>query len=129
VRLLVVTNNLGGYGESYDALRVNDPKREGKMVKHLRDSQQHTATIYMNSSSTLIAKLFRATPASETYLNHVKLTIFGVKDGASMLATDHPVYADMAEPMKRTCSVFYFVQMMSLTPTVCCRSRLDSSSF
>jgi hypothetical protein len=48
------------------------------MVKHLRESQQHTATCHMNSSSTLIAKLFRAPPASETCVNHVKLTVFGV---------------------------------------------------
>jgi hypothetical protein len=110
-------------------LRAKDPKSQGKMMKHLRESQQHTATSHMNSSSTLIAKLFRATPASETNVNHVKLTVFCVKDGAPILATDHPVYADVAKPMKQTCPVLYFVQMMFLTPTVCCRSRLDYSSF
>jgi hypothetical protein len=78
VRSVVITHNLGGYGGSYDALRANEPKSEGKMVKHLRVSQQHTATCHMNSSSTLIAKLFRAPPASETCVNHVKLTVFGV---------------------------------------------------
>jgi hypothetical protein len=35
----------------------------------------------------------------------------------------------MANPMKRACSVLYFIQMMSLTPTVCCRSGLDCCSF
>ena len=35
------------------------------------------------------------------YVNHVKLTMFGVKDCAPILATNHPVYEDMAKPMKR----------------------------
>ena len=54
----------------------------------------------MNSSLTLIAKLFHATPASETDVNHVKLTVFGVKDGAPILAADHPVHGDLAKPMQ-----------------------------
>jgi hypothetical protein len=32
------------------------------------------------------------------------------------------VYADMAKPMKRVCSVLYVIQMMSLTPIVCVTS-------
>jgi hypothetical protein len=70
------------------------------MVKHLRESQQHTAISHMNSSSTLVATFFRTTPALETYVNHVKLTMFGVKDGAPILAADHPVHGDLAKPMQ-----------------------------
>jgi hypothetical protein len=74
----------------------NDTKSQTKMVKHLHESQEHTATSYMNLSSTLVAKIFRITPASdsETYVNHVKLTVFGVKDCAPIIAEDHPVYND-----------------------------------
>ena len=75
------------------------------MVKHLRESQQHTAISHMNSSSTLVAKFFRTTPASETYENHAKLTVLAVKDGASIRAEDYPVYADMTKPVKGVCSV------------------------
>jgi hypothetical protein len=63
------------------------------MVKHLRESQQHwhTAISHMNSSSTLVTKFLRTTPASETYVNHVKVTVFGDNDDAPILAKDHPV--------------------------------------
>jgi hypothetical protein len=60
-----------GYVASYDALRANDPKSESNMVKHLHESQQHTATSHMNSSLTLDANFFHTTPASETYTNQV----------------------------------------------------------
>jgi hypothetical protein len=66
-----------------------------------------------------------------TTANHIKLSagVLGVEDGAPILAEDHPVYADMAKPMKRAYSVSDLIQMMSLTPTVCCRSLLECCSF
>jgi hypothetical protein len=36
------------------------------------------------------------------------ITVFCVKDCAPILAEDHPVYVDMAKPMKGACSVLYF---------------------
>jgi hypothetical protein len=97
-------------------IRRTDPKSETQMMKHMRKSKQHTATSHMNSSLTLVgvvAKFFRTTPASETYLNHVKLTLFDVKDCAPILAEDHPVSADMTKPKKGVCSV-----LRKLSPNV-----------
>jgi hypothetical protein len=93
-------------------------------------ARSHTVpTHHMKSTSTLVAKFSLQTPTSETYVNTVKLTVFGVKDGAPILAEDHPVNADMAKTMKCAFSMLCFIQMMSLTPTVCCHSLLDSCSF
>jgi hypothetical protein len=71
-------------------------------VQHLRLSQQHTPTSQMSLTSTLalVAKFLRKTLASETYVNHVKLTVFSIKDCAPILAKDRPVYTAMA-----TCSI------------------------
>jgi hypothetical protein len=93
------------------------PKMSWQMTPKMHKSQQHTATSHTNQSSTLIAKFFLTTPASETYINHVKLTVFGVKDCAPIPAEDYPVYADMAKPMKGACS----------DDALCCKSFLRTS--
>jgi hypothetical protein len=80
-----------------------------KAVQHLRQSQQHTATSHMNSSLTLVAKLFRQEPASETNVNHVKKIVFCVTDDAPNLAEDHPVHTDMAKTMKGNLCVLYVI--------------------
>jgi lambda repressor-like predicted transcriptional regulator len=71
-------------------------------VQHLYLSPQHTATSQMSFTSTLalVAKFLRKTLALETYVNHVKLTVFSIKDSAPILAKDRPVYTAMA-----TCSI------------------------
>jgi hypothetical protein len=43
------------------------------------------------------------------------ISVFGVKDGAPILAEDHLVHVDIATPMKGVCSLLYFIQMISLT--------------
>jgi hypothetical protein len=112
-----------GYCTSYDVLQADEPKSE---TQHLRSSQQHTATSHMNSTSTLVAKFLRQTSASETFVNHVKtvkLTVFGLRDGAPILAEDYPIYTAMAKPLKGACSTLYFIQIMSLTPNMCWSGR------
>ena len=96
VRKLVIDNNFGGYGPHYDQLRQQDPKSEQKLVGHLRTSQQHTASGHMRSAATIVAKLFRQTPALEANVNHVKKAVFGVEGGGPILPVDHPVYTAMA---------------------------------
>jgi hypothetical protein len=101
-----------------------------KAVQHLRQSR-YTVASRINSASTLIAKLSRQTLASKTNVNHVKINVFSFKDGAPILPVDHLVYTDMAETVKVTCCVVLYVifHSTSLTPTVCCRGRLDAYSF
>jgi hypothetical protein len=67
-------------------------------VHHLCQSQQHTATMtsHINTTLTLIAKLSRKTSAPETNVNHVKRTVFGVKDCTPILPVDHPIDTAMA---------------------------------
>jgi hypothetical protein len=68
-------------------------------------------------------KHWRQTQALETNMNHVKRTVFGVTDGASILAEDvtdsapilaedHPVYTAMAKIMKGARSILKFIQIM-----------------
>jgi hypothetical protein len=66
-----------GYCAPYDTFCANEPKSENKAVQHLLSSQ-HTATRHFpprHSWPSLSVK----TPALETYVIHVKRTVFGVK--------------------------------------------------
>lgn len=119
MRQRIIDQNIGGFGPSYDKLRQVDPKAELKLVAHLRASQQHTATSHMKSASTLIAKLFRQTPALESNVNHVKKAVFGVENGGPILSVDHPVCVAMAKLVKGASSILYFIPILSLTPAVC----------
>ena len=119
MRQLVVNHNIGGYGPSYDALRANDLKSEMTAVQHLHKSQQHTAANHMRLVSTLIAKLFRQTPETESNINHVKKTVFGVENGGPILPVEHPVYIAMAKLVKGASSILFFIPLLFLTPTVC----------
>lgn len=112
LRRVVIDNNLGGYGSSYDARRLKAPASEMKAVQHLRLSQQHTATGHMKAASKLIAKLFRQTTEGEPYVNHVKKEVFGIEDGKPILPPDHPVLVGMARSVKGASSIIYFIEIL-----------------
>ena len=46
-RRVIIDYNLGGYGPYYDELRDRNPKKEAKVLQHLRMSQEYTATNHM----------------------------------------------------------------------------------
>ena len=110
LRRVIIDYNLGGYGQYYDELRDRNPKKDAKVLQHLRMSQQHTATNHMRSTLAIMGKLFRATPQQqEARVNYVKKAVFGVEDCGPILPADHLFYTVMVKALKGASSIVLFI--------------------
>ena len=89
LREVVVKNNLGQFGSSYDTLREAKPASELAVLRILRTSHQHAAKHHHKRTAAIVAKLFRQT--KDPAVNYVKSKVFGIEDGAPILGEDHPL--------------------------------------
>lgn len=109
VREVVVKNNLGNFGPSYDMLRKNKPDSEGHLLARLRTSHSHTAKQHHFRAAATIAKLFRET--TDPAVNWVKFKVFGIENGAPLLADDHPLMKELKDALRSGEVLGYTIQV------------------
>lgn len=89
VRSAVINHNVGNFGRVFDELYSAHPPSLKIVLRKLRAGHQHCAKFHHSRIARVISSLFRQT--SDPLVNYVKDKVFGVKDGAPILADDHPV--------------------------------------
>lgn len=93
VRKAVIKHNIGNFGGVFDELYDAHPKSLSALLRQLRAAQGHAAKQHRERIAELVANLFRRTV--DPQVNWVKKTVFGVKDGGSILPDEHPVVTEL----------------------------------
>ena len=97
LRAVVERDNLGGYGKVYEQLRANDPSSEMKVVRHLRQSHQHTFKDHFTRAALIVSNYFLE--STDNFTNYVRKSVFGI-EGKPIIQPNHPIYLEMVAATK-----------------------------
>ena len=95
VRTLVISDDIHGMASNYDALQQRCPTAETAAVARLLRSGQHATRQHREKIASIVQSLFHETTDAD--LNYVKETVFGVQNGAPIMAGDHPAILALFE--------------------------------
>ena len=80
---------------SYPRLQANSPKEELSVIKRILRSGQHAYRQHRDLTAKDVLELFMQTAPADIEMLHVKEAVFGVLDGAPILAEGHPALIEL----------------------------------
>jgi hypothetical protein len=113
MREVIVSKDIGGFGAHYEQLRIQGMKSEKHLITKLRASHQHAVKNHRGYLRQIISRLFEKT--SDSKMNFVKDSVFGVRGGATIIGLDHPVVKGMMQSIKGKIHVSILTCGMLLT--------------
>ena len=85
--------NIDGYGEIYDKMRIVEPKAEDDILRRFMRTSTHAARNHRERVGAIVARLFEHTTDME--MEFIKAEVFGVEGGAPIMAKDHPALQEL----------------------------------
>ena len=97
LRHVVLAEDIDQMGSSglYDRLASAYPKEERMVLTRILRTGQHAARKHRLNLAALVRALFEQTPPSEADMLYIKETVFGVKEGAPIMASNHPAIVEL----------------------------------
>jgi len=97
LRHIVLAEDIDELGSSglYDRAASAHPKEERAVLTRILRSGQHAARKHRLGLAAIVRALFEQTPPSEADMLYIKETVFGVKEGAPIMASNHPAIVEL----------------------------------
>ena len=90
LRGTVKAQNIDGYGEIYDKMRIVEPKAEDDILRRFMHTSTHAARNHRERVGAIVARLFEQTTDMEMeFIKGFKAEVFGVEGWAPIMAKDH----------------------------------------
>jgi hypothetical protein len=106
LRYCVIADDVDGLAETYDVLAGNNPRAEQSVVARILRSGQHAARQHRTKVAELVRQLFEPT-LDDAEMHFVKETVFGVTNGAPIMAADHPAIKELFSIYQGACTNYY----------------------
>ena len=89
----------GGVFAHWDALALRSQKSNNvdELAKKFSMSHAHAAANHQARIRDMIKRLFLQSPAGDLKMRFIKQEVFGIEDGAPIMADDHPAINEMFE--------------------------------
>ena len=102
MRNIVTSEDIFGMAGTYSRLQANSPREELLVIKRILRSGQHAYRKHRDFTARHVLDLFKQTAPSDIEMLHVKEAVFGVLDGARILAEDHPALSELFQNFQGT---------------------------
>ena len=89
----VKVQNIDGYGEIYDKMRIVEPKAEDDILRSFMRTSTHAARNHWERVGAIVTRLFEQNTDME--MEFIKAEVFGVEGGALIMAKDHPALQEL----------------------------------